>query len=256
MSNRTKRNILMLSQIPDGNPFKHTLAPRLFDIGADFEKDMQAIELSRKSPEWRQEQAQGHRRRALRDLRDAQTGLKERRAETDVMDAATRKLPPTDPNDIVGFLRRQELRAALRSMNAGQRELTLNDPAFADAMLEQPPVLSGLFLAEDFEGTVSPEIQKDRDTVAAAKENTAAGSSCAADCRGCRAQNHRKRGHDGCQHDPRRNRRGFRTRKPRIRSGSQAHRNEGRRAEADQGSQAGRHDTPRRHGDLSSGDGR
>jgi hypothetical protein len=53
--------------------------------------------------------------------------------------------------------------------------LTLNDPAFADAMLEQPPVLSGLFLAEDFKGTVSAEIQRDRDIVAAAKEKRLAG---------------------------------------------------------------------------------
>jgi hypothetical protein len=60
-------------------------------------------------------------------------------------------------------------------MDTGQRELTLNDPAFADAMLEQPPVLSGLFLAEDFKGTISPEIQRDRDIVAAAKEKRLAG---------------------------------------------------------------------------------
>src|SRR5258708_35168358 len=44
------------------------------------------------------------------------------------------------------------------------------NPAFADAMLEQPPILSGLFLAEDFKGTISPEIQRDRDIVAAAKQ--------------------------------------------------------------------------------------
>jgi hypothetical protein len=42
-------------------------------------------------------------------------------------------------------------------------------------MLEQPAVLSGLFLAEDFKGTISPEIQRDRDIVAAAKEKRLAG---------------------------------------------------------------------------------
>jgi len=60
-------------------------------------------------------------------------------------------------------------------MDTGQRELTLNDPAFGDAMLEQPPILSGFFLAEDFKGTISPEIQRDRDIVAAAKEKRLAG---------------------------------------------------------------------------------
>jgi hypothetical protein len=54
-------------------------------------------------------------------------------------------MPQFKQDDIVGFLRRQELRAALRSMaNARQRALLLEDSAFADAMLEQPPALSGL----------------------------------------------------------------------------------------------------------------
>jgi len=49
------------------------------------------------------------------------------------------------PMMLSGFLRRQELRAALRAMaNAGQRALLLEDPAFADACLEQPAALSGL----------------------------------------------------------------------------------------------------------------
>jgi len=60
-------------------------------------------------------------------------------------------MPAFDPADVVGFLRRQELRAALRTMDAGQRAILLaNDPAFADAMLEQPPSLSGLVPDEAF----------------------------------------------------------------------------------------------------------
>jgi hypothetical protein len=72
-------------------------------------------------------------------------------------------------------LRRQELRSVLRSMNADQRAMHLNDPSFADAMLEAPPLVSGPFLAEDFKGTIPPEIQRDRDIVATAKEKRLAG---------------------------------------------------------------------------------
>ena len=70
MSNRNPRNILLLQQIPDSNPFKKSVAAA-FDIAADLEKDLEAVRLDRRlSPEGRKETAQGHLRRAIRDLRD------------------------------------------------------------------------------------------------------------------------------------------------------------------------------------------
>lgn len=59
-------------------------------------------------------------------------------------------MPAFDPADVVGFLRRQELRATMRTMDRGPRALLLQEPAFADAMLEQPPILSGLDPTEQF----------------------------------------------------------------------------------------------------------
>jgi hypothetical protein len=60
-------------------------------------------------------------------------------------------MPPFDKSDTIGFLRRQELRATLRSVDAGQRALLIaGDSAFADALLEQPAVVSGLLAAENF----------------------------------------------------------------------------------------------------------
>jgi hypothetical protein len=143
MSNRTPRNIQLLQQIAN-NPFAKMVAAA-FDIPADLEKDLEAVRLDRRlSPEGRKEAAEGHLRRAIRDLRDIKKPLEEYHAKTEELRAAVR-MPTFDPADVIGFLRRQELRSALRSMaNAGQRELLLEDPAFADAMLEQPPALSGL----------------------------------------------------------------------------------------------------------------
>lgn len=167
------RNSQLLQQI-GRHPLKAALA-RCFDIAETFQGDVEFISLNRRlSPEGRQEELQSKLRAAIRDLRDARAPVGELQARLDKKRAAV-AMPKFDPADVVGFLRRQELRATLRTMDTGQRELTLNDPAFADAMLEQPPVLSGLFLAEDFKGTISPEIQRDRDIVAAAKEKRLAG---------------------------------------------------------------------------------
>jgi hypothetical protein len=81
--------------------------------------------------------------RAVRDLRDARAPINELQGKLDAKRKAV-AMPKFDPSDIVGFLRRQELRAALRMANAGQRTLLLEDENFADALLEQPPALSGL----------------------------------------------------------------------------------------------------------------
>jgi hypothetical protein len=168
------RNAKLLQQI-GRHPLKAALA-RCFDIAETFQGDVEFLQLNRDlSPEGRQNAMQAKLRAAIRDLRDAKAPIGELRKKLDTKRAAV-SMPKFDPADVVGFLRRQELRTALRAMeNSGQRELLLEDPAFADAMLEQPPVLSGLFLAEDFKGTISAEIQRDRDIVAAAKEKRLAG---------------------------------------------------------------------------------
>ena len=52
MSNRNPRNHQLLSQIAENNPFKKTVVPRAFDIGRDFEMDVEAVGLDRRlSPE-------------------------------------------------------------------------------------------------------------------------------------------------------------------------------------------------------------
>jgi hypothetical protein len=167
------RNEKLLQQV-GRHPLKAALA-RCFDIAETFQGDVEFLQLNRDlSPEGRQNAMQAKLRAAVRDLRDAKApiaGLAEKLDKKRKVVA----VPEFDPADVVGFLRRQELRAALRTMETGQRELLLQDPNFADAMLEQPPVLSGLFLADNFKGTISPEMQRDRDIVAAAKEKRLAG---------------------------------------------------------------------------------
>jgi len=164
------RNSQLLRQV-GRHPLKAALA-RCFDIAETFQSDVEyllQLQSKKLGVAGYDDERQAKLRAAIRDLRDARAPIGEMQAKLDAKRKAV-AIPKFDPKDIVGFLRRQELRAALRSMNAAQRELTLNNPQFADALLEQPAALSGLFLAEDFKGTVSPEIQRDRDIVAAAKQ--------------------------------------------------------------------------------------
>jgi hypothetical protein len=96
------------------------------------------------SPQGRDNARRAKLRAAIRDLRDARAPINELQGKLDAKRKAV-AMPKFDPSDIVGFLRRQELRAALRATaNAGQRALLLEDADFCDAMLEQPPALSGL----------------------------------------------------------------------------------------------------------------
>jgi hypothetical protein len=166
--NNNFRNAELLGKL-ERHPLKATLAKAL-DLAENFQGDVEYLTLNKDlSPVGRDNMRRAKLRAAIRDLGDIRGPINEMQQKLDKKRAAV-AIPPFDPKDVVGFLRRQELRATLRTMNTGQRELTLNDPAFADAMLEQPPILSGLFLAEDFKGTISPEIQRDRDIVAAAKQ--------------------------------------------------------------------------------------
>jgi hypothetical protein len=167
------RNEKLLQQV-GRHPLRSSLA-KCFDIAETFQGDVEFLQMNDGlSPKGRQDEIQKRLRAAVRDLRDAKAPIADLAEKLDKKRKAV-AMPKFDQADVVGFLRRQELRATLRTMETGQRELLLQDPNFADAMLEQPPVLSGLFLAEDFKGTISAEIQRDRDIVAAAKEKRLAG---------------------------------------------------------------------------------
>src|SRR5882762_3275083 len=118
MSNRNPRNLQLLEQIKN-NPLKKALVPG-FDISEFFAKDMEAVGLDRRlSAEGRKEKAQDYLRKALRDRRDhIQKPIDKYHDETEAM-RATAKLPTYDKTDVVGFLRRQELRVASRAMTFG-----------------------------------------------------------------------------------------------------------------------------------------
>jgi heme oxygenase len=89
MSNRTPRNIMLLQQISDSNPFKKAVAGA-FDIAADLERDMESVRLNRDlSPEGRQKAAQGHLRSALRDLRDLKKPVEDFHSKTEELSMLT-----------------------------------------------------------------------------------------------------------------------------------------------------------------------
>jgi hypothetical protein len=136
------RNAQLLQQL-SAHPLKATLA-RALDIAESFHGDIEFLQLDKNlSSEGRANARQAKLKAAIRDLRDARAPIGELQKKLDQKRKAV-AMPTFDQSDIVGFLRRQELRAALRTMDAGQRALYLANPDFADAMLEQPPALSGL----------------------------------------------------------------------------------------------------------------
>jgi hypothetical protein len=142
------RNAQLLQRV-QAHPLKAQLAKAL-DIAESFSGDIQFLQLDKNlSPEGRDNQRRTKLRAAIRDLRDAKVPLDKLEAKLTEKRKAV-AMPAFDPADTVGFLRRQELRAAMRTMERGPRALLLQDPAFADAMLELPPILSGLVPDEQF----------------------------------------------------------------------------------------------------------
>jgi hypothetical protein len=137
------RNVQILSQV-EAHPMKSTLA-KILDLAEEFKDAVEAVSDNKDlTAEGKGKAMQGHLRRAIRDLRDAKAPIAEMQNKLTQKRKAV-AMPAFDQNDIVGFLRRQELRAALRAAaNTGQRTLLLEDPTFADACLEQPAALSGL----------------------------------------------------------------------------------------------------------------
>jgi hypothetical protein len=137
------RNFQLLQQV-SRHPLKAALA-RCLDISEAFAGDVEFLQLDKNlSPQGRETARQAKLRAAIRDLRDSRAPIDDLQTKLDAKRKAV-AMPKFAADDVAGFLRRQELRAALRaSANTGQRALLLEDLAFVDAMLEQPPALSGL----------------------------------------------------------------------------------------------------------------
>jgi hypothetical protein len=164
---RQPRNIDLLSQISDSNPFKKRVAAA-FDLPDFLKKDMEAIGLDKRLSEMgKKEKKQGYLRKTIRELRDLQKPIEEYHAETETM-RATAKLPKFDPADVVGFLRRQELRVASRAMTFGQRSMHMTGPHrslnFLDAVLEyaDDPWISGVNVYDPGELTVYEAAKQER----------------------------------------------------------------------------------------------
>jgi hypothetical protein len=169
----TLRTSQLLQQV-GRHPLKASLAKAL-DIAEAFAGDVQFLQLDKNlSSEGRANARQAKLRAAIRDLRDARAPINEMQAKLDTKRKAV-AMPEYDRSDDYALKLRMELRQTLKTTDPGQRALLLAKPAYADAVLETEPEASGLFLAEEFKGTVSAEIQRDRDIVAAAKEKRLAG---------------------------------------------------------------------------------
>jgi hypothetical protein len=146
MSNRNPRDLQILSQIPDSNPFKRTLVPALSNISRGFAKSMEDVRLSRKSPEWKQDEARGHLRKALGTRQDRLKPFDEFRARTAAMSAQVR-LPEYDRTDDYAARLRAEMRDKSYDMTPLERIGLLTGPnriVYFDAISEQPLFMSGL----------------------------------------------------------------------------------------------------------------
>jgi hypothetical protein len=173
MSNSNLRNAQLLQQMAR-HPLKAHLA-RAFDIAETFAGDVEFLQLDKNlSDAGRQNAMQSKLRAAIRDLRDSRGPIAELQTKLDQKRKAV-AMPKFDRSDDYALKLRMELRQTLKTADPGQRALLLEKSTYADALLETEPEASGLFLAEDFKGIISPEIQWDRDIVAAAKEKRLAG---------------------------------------------------------------------------------
>lgn len=146
--NRTPRNQSLLQQLSEHNPFKNTLAPRVFAIGNDFEKAVEAVgQDGRLSAQGKKEKARGHLEKALRELDDAQKPIADYRNQTKSL-RSEMKAPTYDKSDVVGAMNRRELRDRAYTMTFGQRAALMSGPRrdtnFIDALLEQPAWMSGI----------------------------------------------------------------------------------------------------------------
>jgi hypothetical protein len=147
MANRGPRNQSLLAQLAATNPFKETAAPRIFEIGGAFDRDIEAIGQDRRlSQEGKAAKAKERVQEALRALDDVQKPITDYRKQTESLRSGM-KAPAYDKADIVGAMNRRELRDRAALMNFGQRAALMSgptrDPNFIDAVLEQSAWVSG-----------------------------------------------------------------------------------------------------------------
>ncbi len=128
------------------HPMKGALA-KCLDVAETFIGDCERVRIDRHlSDSGRVAAVEKHLRSALRDIRDARTPVIEMKATVEAKRAAVKQ--PTFPaDDVVGFLRRQEMRAAVRALPVAERMASLTGTGanndIIDAVLEQPPMLTG-----------------------------------------------------------------------------------------------------------------
>jgi hypothetical protein len=145
--NRDPRNQSLLKQLAETNPFRETLAPRIFAIGNDFEKAVEAVgQDGRLSQQGKKEKARGHLEKALRELDDAQKPIGDYRKQTASLRSGM-KTPSYDKADNYAAGLRRELRDRSVAMSFGQKTALMSgptrDPNFVDAVLEQAAWVSG-----------------------------------------------------------------------------------------------------------------
>jgi hypothetical protein len=155
------RNQSLLQQIGGTNPFKDTLAPRIFEIGTTFDRDVEAISQDRRlSQEGKRDKAKQRVQEALRALDDVQKPIEDYRKQTESMRSGM-KTPSYDKADNYAAGLRRELRDRSVAMSFGQRAALMSgptrDPSFIDALLELPAWASGFDMhnpneAELYEG--------------------------------------------------------------------------------------------------------
>jgi hypothetical protein len=137
-----------LQQISASNPFKAELAHRLFAIGNNFDRDIEALGQDRRwSAEHKREKSKGIVQEALRALDDAQRPIADYHKQSEAMRGGI-KMPSYDKTDVVAALNRKELRDLARTMTFGQLEMRMigagRSVEFIDALLELEPWASGI----------------------------------------------------------------------------------------------------------------
>jgi hypothetical protein len=163
MINRNPRNQSLLSQISETNPFKDTLAPRVFAIGQEFEKAVADVgQDGRLSAQGKKEKARGCLEKALRELDDAQKPIADYRRQTASLRSGM-KAPSYDKPD---SLDRWKLRDRSLTMSLGQKTMRMTGPkrdvAFVDAVLEFEPWVSGFDLDNPNERELYEEAKQSR----------------------------------------------------------------------------------------------
>jgi hypothetical protein len=164
--NRDPRNKSLLASISSTNPFRETLAPRIFAIGNDFEKAVADVgQDGRLSQQGKREKARGHLEKALRDLDAAQGPIADYRKQTASLRSGM-KTPSYDRADSYAAGLRRELRDLARTMTPNQRAGKLVGPdrsvEFIDALCELPVWASGVNVYEKGELEVFEEARQSR----------------------------------------------------------------------------------------------